>query len=164
MTTCLFHVNMIKSDLRKKTILLKLIYLYIGISSCRHLLLLIYWTLGCSYLYKAVSGQFPKSVKNSNKKSNLSFHLILFFPFCCCFASSLQFSLWTVKCTKLLQFNFQEKTWKNITLDSDWTFHFSVFLWKTLFIPLTFRLELICVHMKIYNIAFHWVYLIMYIK
>ena len=50
--------------------------------------------------------------------------------------------------------------YKSLTLDSDWTYHFSFLLWKPLFTPLTFRLELICVHMKIYNIAFHWVYLI----
>lgn len=68
----------------------------------------------------------------------------MFVPFCCCFANSLQFSSWTVKCTKLLHFNFQEKTWKNITLDSDWMYHFSFHSWKPLFTPLTFRLELIC--------------------
>ena len=38
---------------------------------------------------------------SSNKKHNKSLRLVLFFPFRCCFAGSLPFSLWKVKQTKL---------------------------------------------------------------
>ena len=38
---------------------------------------------------------------SSDKKHNKSLHLVLFFPFRCCFAGSLPFSLSTVKQTKL---------------------------------------------------------------
>ena len=43
---------------------------------------------------------------SSDKKQNLSLCLILFFPFRCCFASSLQFSSLTVKQRKLFHSNF----------------------------------------------------------
>ena len=39
---------------------------------------------------------------SSDKKHNISLRLVLFFPFRCCFAGSPQFSLPTVKQTKLL--------------------------------------------------------------
>ena len=43
---------------------------------------------------------------SSDKKDNLSLRLVLFFPFRCLFASSLQFSSSTVKQTKLFHSNF----------------------------------------------------------
>ena len=41
-----------------------------------------------------------KDKSSSDKKHNISLRLVLFFLFRCCFASSPQFSLWTVKQTK----------------------------------------------------------------
>ena len=49
------------------------------------------------YKLKLINGR----QSSSNKKHNVSLGLVLFFPFCCCFTSSPQFSLSTVKQTKL---------------------------------------------------------------
>ena len=43
-----------------------------------------------------------------DKQHKLSLRLVLFFPFCCCFAGSLQFSSLTVKQTKLFHSNFRD--------------------------------------------------------
>ena len=49
-----------------------------------------------------VSLSLNERQSSSDKKHNKSLRLVLFFPFRCCFASSLPFSLSTVKQTKLL--------------------------------------------------------------
>ena len=142
---------------------------------------------------------------SSDKKHSKSLRLVLFFPFRCCFASSLPFSSSTVKQTKLFHsisrmfFTFLAKktlwvklfslnvckailqaaikggnsgaklthlfgfsffhTWKNIVCNSDWTHHFFTcenyhsLLWLA-------RTNL---RTKIYDIAFWWVFLSMYI-
>ena len=45
---------------------------------------------------------------SSDKKHNLSWHLVLFFSFCCLFPTSLQFFSSTAKQTKLFHSNFQD--------------------------------------------------------
>ena len=45
---------------------------------------------------------------SSDKKHNLSWHLVLFFSFCCFFPTSLQFFSSTAKQTKLFHSNFQD--------------------------------------------------------
>ena len=43
-----------------------------------------------------------------DKQHKLSLRLVLFFPFHCCFAGSLQSSSLTVKQTKLFHYNFRD--------------------------------------------------------
>ena len=43
-----------------------------------------------------------------DKQHKLSLRIVLFFPFRCCFAGSLQFSSLTVKQTKLFHSNFRD--------------------------------------------------------
>ena len=48
-----------------------------------------------------ISFSLNERQSSSDKKHNKSLRFVLFFPFCCCFAGSLPFSLSTVKQTKL---------------------------------------------------------------
>ena len=100
---------------------------------------------------------------SSDKKHNKSLRLVLFIPFRCCFAGSLPFSSSTVKQTKLFQTaikrgNFGAKLahlcgfWLDVSFFSHVKKHRSRY-WLA-------RTNL---RTKIYDIAFCWVFLSMYI-
>ena len=90
---------------------------------------------------------------SSDKKHNISLRIVLFFSFRCCFAGSLQFSLSTVKRTKLFhsiwmcakrRCKLQEKAGNlsrnsHTSVASDWTYHLS-YAWKKSFVNLTGRI------------------------
>ena len=154
-----------------------------------------------------ISLSFNERQSSSDKKHNKSLRLLLSFPFRCCFAGSLPFSLSTVKQTKLLQsisemfFTFLARIalWVRFfslnvceaalqaaikggnfgaklihPVASDWTYNF-FHTWKTsfaigriFFVTCENHRSLLWLartnlRTKIYDIAFWWVFLSMYI-
>ena len=128
---------------------------------------------------------------SSDKKHNKSLRLVLFFPFCCCFAGSLPFSFSTVKQTIPIHFRnvlhfFSEKNSLSKTLLVEcvrsgaascnkrrgfWR-ETNTPLWLLIGRIIFFTCENHCsllwlartnLRTKIYDIAFWWVFLSMYI-
>ena len=136
------------------------------------------WVKG-RFEYKQKTKYFPQKVQ-----LNISLRLVAVFPFCCCFAGSLQFSSSRVKYKQLFRsifrdvFHFCARKQGSYKLQSapakgcimtrnshshvafDWAYHFSRTRKEIVSDSDLTRTHL---RMKIYDIAFHWVYLSMHI-
>ena len=106
---------------------------------------------------------------SSDKKHNKSLRLVLFFPFRCCFAGSLPFSLSTVKQTKLFH-SISEMFFTFLARQTLWVklFSFAILIGRIIFSTCENHCSLLWLartnlRRKICNIAVWWVFPIIYV-